>query len=184
MRTAGLRQHHCVGIVWVTGISGAGKSSVCEALKGEGHQAIDADWDGFSRWVHRSTGELVLDAPFPVPAGWLHDHAWRIDVRRVEELATASAGGATFLCGGAEIEVDVWRHFRSVVCLVIDDETLRHRLATRTTNEFGKHPEELAAALTWNRSESRRYRELGASLVDAARPLDEVVDEVLAVTAG
>lgn len=98
----GLRQHRLVGIVWLTGISGAGKSSVGEVLKANGHHAIDADGDGFSRWVHRSTGEVVSDAPFPVPAGWLNDHAWRI----------------------------------------------------------------------------------GASLVDAARPLEEVVRDVLAVTAG
>lgn len=47
------------------------------------------------------------------------------------------------------------------------------------TNEFGKHPEELRAALDWNQSIARRYRELGASLVDATRPLAKVVDEVL-----
>jgi len=28
-----------------------------------------------------------------------------------------------------------------VVCLVVDEGTLRDRLATRTTNQFGKHPE-------------------------------------------
>ena len=171
-------------MVWVTGISGSGKSSVCKALKSKGHRAIDADWNGFSRWVHRRTGEVVLDPPYPVPTGWLNDYAWDIDARQVKELAAASTSGTTFLCGRAENEVDVWQHFESTVCLIIDDETLRHRLASRTTNEFGQHPEELAAAVGWNRSETRRYGELGASLVDATRPLEEVVDEVLLVAAG
>jgi hypothetical protein len=56
-------------------------------------------------------------------------------------------------------------------------------LLTRTTDQFGKHPEETAAALAWNRSEARRYGELGASLVDATRPLGDVVRDVLMVAA-
>jgi hypothetical protein len=124
---------------------------------------------------------VIVDPPYPVPSGWLDDFAWKIDPGRVEALAASAVSGVTFLCGGAENESDLWRHFDSVVCLIIDDETLRHRLSTRTTNEFGKHSEELAAALAWNQSETRRYRERGASLVDATRPLAQVVHEVLVV---
>jgi dephospho-CoA kinase len=36
-----------VQLVWVTGSSGAGKSTVCEVLKALGIAAIDTDWDGF-----------------------------------------------------------------------------------------------------------------------------------------
>lgn len=168
-----------MGLVWVTGISGSGKSSVCVALRSLGHRAVDSDREGFSYWVHRRTGEVIVDPPYPVPPGWLGNFAWKIDVDRVKELAVAAASSETFLCGNAENEFDVWQYFDQVVCLVVDDETLRHRLATRMTNEFGKHPEELRAALDWNQSIARRYRELGASLVDATRPLAKVVDEVL-----
>jgi hypothetical protein len=168
-----------VGLVWVTGISGAGKSSVCEHLTRAGHRAVDADAEGFTHWAHRHTGTVIVDPPYPVPPRWLDDFAWKIDLRRVEALASASGSGVTFLCGGAENESEVWQHFDVVVCLIIDDETLRHRLATRTNNAFGKHAEELAAALAWNGSQTRRYRERGASLVDATRPLAEVAHEVL-----
>jgi len=51
--------------------------------------------------------------------------------------------------------------FDLVVCLVVDNETLRDRLLTRTTNVFGKHPEELAAALECNDGEESAYRRLG-----------------------
>lgn len=37
------------------------------------------------------------------------------------------------------------------------DETLRDRLQTRTTNAFGKHPEELAAALAGTLTLGQRY---------------------------
>jgi ribose 1,5-bisphosphokinase PhnN len=169
-----------VALVWVTGTSGSGKSSICEVLKGRGHLAVDADWEGYSHWVHRVTGEVVVDSPYPVPGGWLDQFAWRVDVERVRSLAATASSGITFLCGSAENEADVLQYFDHVVCLVIDDETLRHRLATRTTNDFGKHPEELAAALKVNELAEDQYRKLGATVLDATRPLDVVVQEVLA----
>lgn len=73
--------------------------------------------------------------------------AWRISRAEVEALAARTQDKTTFLCGSAENEVDVWDLFDLVVCVVVDNETLRDRLLTRTTNTFGKHPEELAAAL-------------------------------------
>lgn len=169
-----------MSVVWVTGISGSGKSSVCEALKDHGHHAIDADWEGFSRWVHRLTGEVATDPPYPVPPGWLDEYAWRISTARVQELASSSRAGVTFLCGGGENEHEVRHCFDVVVCLVVDDRAIVGRLAERTTNAFGKHPDELAAVLARNATEADRYEELGAAIVDATRPLEEVVGAVLA----
>jgi broad-specificity NMP kinase len=171
-----------VALVWVTGNSGSGKSSVCEALKTAGRSAVDTDWEGYSHWVHRTTGEAVVDPPYPVPPGWLQEFAWQIRVELVQSLAATANSGITFLCGSAENEVDVWQYFDQVVCLVIDDETLRHRLATRTTNEFGKHPDQLEAAVQANAVTEDQYRHRGATILDATRSLDEVVRAVVAVT--
>lgn len=74
-----------VRLVWVTGISGAGKSTVCQALKSIGITAIDTDWDGFNQWVHCVTGEPVVDPPYPTPANWLDTHAWHIRPERNRE---------------------------------------------------------------------------------------------------
>lgn len=166
-------------LVWVTGISGSGKSAVCKDLKAKGHRAIDADWEGYNYWVDRTTGEVVVDPPYPAPPRWLERFAWEISIEAVESLA-ATALGATFLCGYAENESDVLSHFDEIVCLVIDDETLRHRLSARATNAFGKHPDELAIAVARNQAMKAEYRKKGARLVDATRPLDAVVRDILA----
>lgn len=171
--------HDDAVLIWVTGVSGSGKSSVCEVLKAHGRSAVDADWEGYSQWVHRVTGEPVVNPPYPVPAGWLDDFAWRVRPEAVESLAARMAFGVGFLCGGFENEVDVWAFFDHVVCLVVDEATLRHRLMGRTTNHFGKHPEELQAALHWRSVVEDQYRERGAAIVDATQPLDVVVDEVM-----
>lgn len=167
-------------LVWVTGNSGVGKSTVCSLLKSLGELAVDADWEGYNHWVDRTSGQVVADPPYPVPAGWLDRFAWRISRAEVEALAVRTHDKTAFLCGTVENEVDVWNLFGLVVCVVVNNETLRDRLLTRTTNTFGKHPEELAAALEDNDGVESTYRRLGATIIDGGRPPAEVADAILA----
>ncbi|MFI5952361.1 AAA family ATPase [Cryptosporangium sp. NPDC051539] len=166
-------------VVWVTGNSGVGKSTVCELLEQRGHEAIDADWEGYNRWVDRLTGEVVVDPPYPVPRGWLHRYGWKITRADVEALAARAAGRTVFLCGSVENENEVRDLFDVVICLVIDVDTLISRLADRTKNAFGAHPEELAAAVRANATDEAAYRDSGATIIDATRPLDAVAEAVL-----
>lgn len=165
--------------MWVTGNSGAGKSTICGMLRVRGHVAFDADEDGFCRWFDRVTGEVVVNPPDPVPEGWLDRFGWAIDRQRVQSLAEESRSGVAFLCGSAENEADVRDLFDRIVCLVIDESTLRHRLATRTTNSFGRHPEELRAALDWNPRMTELYQPYGATIIDATGPVTAVLAGVL-----
>jgi hypothetical protein len=167
-------------VVWVTGSSGTGKSTVCALLKDRGEPAFDADWDGYNHWVDRISGQPVADPPDPVPAGWLGRFAWRISRPKVEALAAGMRERTAFLCGLAENEADVRDLFDLVVCLTLDNRTLQDRLLARTTNSFGKHPEELAAALDYNNRAESTYRRLGATLIDGGQPPAEVADAVLA----
>jgi hypothetical protein len=131
--------------------------------------------------VHRKTGEPILDPPYPTPPGWMATYAWRIRADLVQSVADSNRDTATFLFGTVENETEVWDLFTHVGCLVVDEQTLRHRLATRTTNLFGKHPDEREQIVARSRDVEERYRSYGATIIDAARPLDEVVADVLAL---
>jgi hypothetical protein len=170
-------------LVWVTGSSGVGKSTVCGLLKSRGELAVDADWKGYSHWVDRTTGQVVTNPPDAVPAGWLARFGWEINRAEVEFLSRSTHDRTAFLCGSAENEGAVRDLFDHMICLVADNETIRDRLGTRTTNAFGKHPEELAAALGWNDDAEVRYRRLGATIIDGRRPPPEVVDAILSAAA-
>lgn len=65
------------------------------------------------------------------------------------------------------------------MALDADEDTLRYRLATRTANAFGQHPEELAAALKWNPRMRAIYGRRGATIIDASKRVAEVVDRVI-----
>jgi hypothetical protein len=160
-----------------------GKSTACALLKGRGELAVDADFEGFSHWVDRTSGQIITDPPYPTPGGWLDRFAWRISRAEVETLSTRMHDKTAFLCGSAENEVAMWDLFDHMVCLVVDNETLQNRLETRTTNAFGRHPQELAAALGWNEDVESTYRCLGATIIDAKQPPAAVTDAILAAAA-
>lgn len=167
-------------LVWVTGVPGSGKSAVCAILKGQGLWAVDADWEGVNGWVSRATGERVVDRPQPLPTRWRDDYAWHIDTDMVRDLAAELSDAVGFVAGTVENEADAWDLFDHVVCLVVDEKTLRYRLATRTTNAFGKDPVELEMALAANRGAHDRYRHYGATIIDATQPVEAVVRDLLA----
>lgn len=169
--------------MWVTGNSGAGKSTVCEVLKSRGEPAFDADWEGYSHWVDRVSGRVVTDPPYPVPPGWLDRYGWQISRAKVAALAASLDGQTGFLCGSAENEADVRDRFDRVVCLVAGTATIRERLLSRTGNAFGRNPGELAAALDANAGGEAAYRRLGATIIDGTCRPDEVADAILALGA-
>lgn len=165
-----------MGLCWVTGVSGTGKSTIADELRRLGELAWDAD--DLSAWRDRTTG---VERPTPLtglPDGWMDQHGWFIDVDRVRELRTQVGGGAAFVAGAVENESEAWDLFDSVVYLRADDETIARRLRDRTSNDFGKSAEQLAMVLEWNAVLEERYRVAGATIVDATLPLAEVVAAV------
>jgi hypothetical protein len=104
--------------------------------------------------------------------------------RRISVLSRAAArlDEPVFLCGTADGDASVWHLFSKVLALVADVPTIRRRIDAHP-NQFGKAPEELAAVLGWQASYETDYRGYGAIIIDATRPLGEVVYEILAVSA-
>jgi len=171
-----------VALVYVTGLSGTGKSTVMRALRARGVPAYGVDEDCFGEWVERSTGRVVPIAAEPLDIhDWYVAHEWRLSVDRIGGLKRDSddAGTTAYLCGVASGDDAVWRFFDVVIALVLDFDTIRERIERRTDNAFGKTPGELAEIAHWHSRYEVTYRGFGAVLVDAAKPVDVVVAEVL-----
>lgn len=170
-----------MALCWVAGLSGTGKSTIVRELQQSGDLAWDAD--DFSFWRDRQTNERVDSPPGGRPAGWLARYAWVIDPTQVRRCRSTAEGRVGYLAGGSENEADVWDLFHTVVYLVADDDTIRRRLTARTENDFGKSDEELAMVLGWNAVLEAHYRNAGALVIDAGKPLPEVVAAVRAAGA-
>ncbi|MEV4756947.1 AAA family ATPase [Micromonospora sp. NPDC049559] len=156
--------------VLVTGMSGTGKSSVVDALAERGHRAVDADYGGLSHLVAVPGDELT-----GVGAG--RDWVWRED--RIERLLATDDGDLLFLAGCAPNQGKFYPRFDHVILLTAPAEVIARRLATRTTNPYGRRPDQLARTLELKRTVEPLLRR-GADLeIETTLPLDEVVAAIL-----
>lgn len=168
-------------LIWVTGLSGTGKSAIAEGLRELGHWSVDADDDGMSSWRSHDTGDLVASPPIARRrAGWLEEHDWVIDVTRVQRLRHEAENRHAFLLGAVANEEEVLPLADVVICLVADAATLTRRLVTRGSNDFGQAPGDIEAVLSWLGRYEDRHRGIGAAMVDATQPLADVIADVLA----
>jgi len=121
----------------ITGMSATGKSSTVLALLAHGHRAVDLDADGWS--------ERVLDDTAWAEAG-ADATDWRWHEGRVRHLLE-DAVGPLFVAGTSSNQGTLYGLLDHVDQLTVPTEVARHRLATRTTNDFGKAPDELSREL-------------------------------------
>ncbi|MDQ5885784.1 MAG: hypothetical protein QG593_553 [Patescibacteria group bacterium] len=157
-------------IIQIDGISGTGKTTTSDELIKRGYNAIDAD-EAFGYFGDPETGE---------PTDEQIQHNWIWDIEKIRSLAKASEDEPIFVCGGAMNQDKARDLFATRFTLVIDDDTMRHRLTTRTNNDFGKHPDDLARQLEWNQGAADYARSIGAIVIDATKPIEQVVDDILA----
>ncbi len=169
-----------MSLIYVTGISGSGKSAVNDELKKRGYEVHGIDEDKIAEWYNNKTGKLEgHKEPDERTEEWRSQVTYKVSRERVEEIAQKAVDRPVFLCGVAENDTELWDLFSKVFALSVDEPTLRHRITTRTSNDFGKLPHELKGILEWNKTGEQEYRKLGAVIIDATQPIEKVVDEIL-----
>jgi adenylate kinase family enzyme len=145
--------------VLITGMSGTGKSTVIPELVARGSRAIDTSWN--PEWE-----EPPADGSGP---GWI----WRED--RIATLLRDEGSGMLFLAACVENQGKFYRRFDQVVLLTASEELIRERLATRTTNRYGRRPEELVQVLGFKETVEPLLRRSATFEIDTAIPVDEVL---------
>jgi hypothetical protein len=150
----------------VEGLSGTGKSSVYEELVRRGYAAISTDR---ARAFH-------ADPDTGLPGGPLdHDNFMWDEQRALSELESPEPD-VLFACGSSRNRDSFLPYFTRIFNLRIDDETMRRRLQGRTDDDWPLGDDGVELMLELNR---RDEGPAGAIEVDATRPLNQVVDELL-----
>lgn len=140
----------------ISGLPGTGKTSVCTELLRRGYRAIDAD-------------RLF---------GYQQKSDWLWDEEKIER-ALRDTSEEVFICGSASNRDKYMPNFNKVFILYVDDQTLQARLLGRTNNNFGKDPDIIARQLKRNQGVKEYSIKRGRIIIDAARPIGVVVDEIL-----
>jgi hypothetical protein len=152
----------------VEGLSGTGKTSVCDELQRRGYHAVHGDRE-LAYSGDPATGK-------PIQGGGHEHHIW--DVDRVRALVADQHEAATFFCGGSRNFSTFLELFDGVFVLEVDLATLNRRLDARPDDEWGGgEPTERARIVRWHQNREDVPRD--GIRIDATAPVEDVVDEIL-----
>jgi shikimate kinase len=152
-----------MGTVLVTGMSGTGKSSALLELSRLGFEVVDTDDPGWTEWSAEAGG-----------------YVWRED--RISDLLARAPGTTRFLAGTVSNQGRFYPRFDAVVLLSAPAAVLLDRIAGRTTNSYGKTPEERELVLRRLTEVEPLLRRTCTHELDATQPLARVVQQLVELT--
>jgi shikimate kinase len=138
--------------VLVTGMSGAGKTTVLDELCRRGHHTIDTDYDGWE----------------------LPDGTW--DEQRMDQLLARHL--EVIVSGTVENQGRFYDRFEHVVLLSAPLDVLIERVSRRTNNPYGRTAEQQAEIAHYVQTVEPLLRR-GATLeLDGQQPVSELADAI------
>ncbi|MBB3128395.1 broad-specificity NMP kinase [Paenibacillus rhizosphaerae] len=151
----------------IEGVSGTGKTSVCNELQRRGYHAIHGDRE----LAYQGDPETGIRTD-----GVTHEHhIWHVD--KVKALVANHEEAVTYFCGGSRNFSKFIDLFDGVFVLDVDLDTLNRRLDERPENEWGaKNAERVLIARLHQTKEDIPKNGI---IIDATAPIEHVVDEII-----
>ncbi|GIG92912.1 AAA family ATPase [Plantactinospora endophytica] len=156
--------------ILVTGMSGTGKSSALTELGRLGYRVVDTDDPGW-----REYREYVE------PVDEVHRGEWLWVEERITGLLDSDDGRSLFVQGCVRNQSGFYGRFDAVVLLSAPADVILDRVDRRTTNDYGKTPLERQMILADLAEVEPLLRAGCTHELDASRPLDEVVADLVAI---
>lgn len=150
----------------IEGGSGTGKSAVWEELLNRGYKAINGDRE-LAYSGDPETGESTQNKGFEY-------HIW--DVDKVREIVENKEDDIAFFCGGSRNFPQFIDLFDKVFVLDVDAETLKKRLEKREADDWGGNDEQKEFILRLHVANDTLPDGI---IINTARPLNEVVDDIV-----
>jgi shikimate kinase len=138
--------------VLITGMSGAGKSSLLAAVARRGFRTVDTDYDGWE----------------------LSEAQW--DASRMAALPAQHSTIA--VCGTAENQGSFYDRFEHVIYLYVPIEVLLDRVRARSTNPYGKTAEQQADIAKYVAEVEPLIRKTATLELDGLLPVEVLAERV------
>lgn len=143
-------------------MSGTGKSTALIELARRGFDVVDTDEGDWSEWSTSEGG-----------------YVWRENL--MEELLARETGPTLYVSGTVSNQGRFYPRFDAVVLLSAPPEVLLQRIATRTTNDYGKSATERDLIRRHIDEIEPLLRATCTHEIDATRAIDAVVEQLVAI---
>lgn len=150
-------------IIFITGMSGAGKSAVLNLLAQRGFRTCDTDEEGFC--VNQAEDQGGYD--------------WVWNEMKIGQLLESHVEGYLYLSGCVSNQGLFYHHFDEIVLFTAPEKILLQRIKSRKGNPYGKTPEELAAISQDIKHVEPLLRRRVTKIIDTSRPLLETVESLV-----
>ena len=151
--------------VLITGMSGTGKSTALAELEHGGIRVVDTDEAPWSEWSKADGG-----------------YVWREDL--VAELLAGDDGPTLYVSGTVSNQGRFYDRFDAVVLLSAPAEVLLQRIASRTTNDYGKSDRERELILQHVAEVEPLLRATCTHEIDTTQPVSAVVAQLIDIGRG
>lgn len=145
-------------------MSGTGKSTALAELRRRGFDVVDTDEPGWSEWSEQEDG-----------------YVWRED--RIAELLARDRGVTLYVSGTVSNQGRFYPQFDAVVLLSAPADVLLDRIDTRTTNDYGKTPQDRHLILGHLAEVEPLLRATCTHEMDATQPIEAVVAQLVLIGA-
>jgi adenylate kinase family enzyme len=143
-------------------MSGTGKSTAFAELARRGFQVVETDVAPWSEWSDAAGG-----------------YVWREDL--VAELLSRRGGPPLYVSGTVSNQGRFYASFDAIVLLSAPADVLLRRIDERTSNDYGKKPEERALILRHVAEVEPLLRVTCTHEIDATQPIADVVAQLVAI---
>jgi hypothetical protein len=143
-------------------MSGTGKSTALAELSRRGFEVVDTDEPGWTEW---SEQEAAL--------------VWRED--RIAGLLARDREVPLYVSGTVPNQGRFYRDFEAIVLLSAPAGVLLDRIASRTTNDYGKTAKQRDLILEHVTEIEPLLRATCSHEIDTTQPLEAVVDQLVAI---
>jgi broad-specificity NMP kinase len=164
--------------IYITGVSGTGKSTISKELKKRGIVSFDIDSiSGLCHWRNKETGKRAQYKP-GIGKVWINAHGWVCDLERLKNFLKKHKENIVVV-GITANQSDYLSLFDKVFLLHCSEKTLADRLKNRKSNEFGKDIVERKQVLNWYKDFQEKTIKQGAMPIDTEGDILDVVDKII-----
>lgn len=163
--------------IFITGASGAGKSTIAKKIRAAGIEAVDID-HGYCAWQHRESRAFLPVNPSSFSAAFLDAHDWVCNADKVARLLAQPARPIAVV-GISNNQDSILHLFNRVILLQCSADRLVERLATRTDNGFGKTACQREMILGYHRSFEEKMIRGGAIALANDGPIEPTINRIM-----